>query len=834
MAEQQEAPFSYDPLLQRLFLTPEEKASKEKGRLIIKQFYSQQTSNDTNLNYYKARNARYVMLLLWAKGSQPMQEFLDYMNVSDGNKAWVNMDTTPQRLAAQFVGTLVESMAKNKTYARVDAIDAGSQSEKENRMFDALFRMHEVETINELQQQSGIQLEPKGVYVPDDELSAKVYFEIEDRLPKEIRFEEMIALVMDNIKFDRIVNRKTIYDLTVLNLAATRIEKLGTKEYTVRRCIPTNIIYNFFMNDSGDAEVDMIGDFYNLKVKDIRSRFGISAERQNGLSEKEIYELAKLSTNKNIGTFNYMWNDTYSLNTFNGNRPYDDCSILVLDCSINCGENRYFVSKTDAFGKENISIKKNVPYQQKTKDGKIIEQDKPDNVSIITKEKKQWMRGVYAPYGDKMLYWGEDDFIINPFLDVANPLCPYTIQIPNNDGEYVPSLFERIMEPLREYSLVKLKRKQLISQIRPSGIRIDVETARNLDLGTGDTIPWEEVLRIFNQTGNEVWSSKGLDPLQREAPPISNTAVDTTVQKIVELTNVLDSIRAEIRQLIGVPQYRDGSDVGDRTSGVLQEQQETASYNVTDFVLNSNNQLWEDTDYKLCLLYWNDIVKEEPESKDDLLNTRFKVSVKMKSTEYEKAQLEKDIDRYSQVPDAQGNPSLTLKDAMMIREIEDPKLARWYLTKTVEENRKKAKSDSDRNIQLNAEAQQKSLEAKGEIDKAAQADKLAAEKDLEMFKSSQAKELALLNGVLNIASKGLAVPPEWAAAISQLVPNITIPLSIENKHLSQMADQQDMVQQQQNGQQQMQEPPDQENAESQQEPQHQEQQEIPPQNQVMQ
>ena len=97
-----------DPLLDRFFLSPEEKASKEKGKQIIKAFYTQQTSSapstSTNLNFYQARKAKQEMLLLWAKGSQAMQEFLDYMNVSDGNKAWVNMDMTPQRIAAQFVG----------------------------------------------------------------------------------------------------------------------------------------------------------------------------------------------------------------------------------------------------------------------------------------------------------------------------------------------------------------------------------------------------------------------------------------------------------------------------------------------------------------------------------------------------------------------------------------------------------------------------------------------------------------------------------------------------------------------------------------------------------
>ena len=66
----------------------------------------------------------------------------------------------------------------------MEAIDDGSKTEKENRMFEALFRMKEAETVNAMQMETGFQLEPEGAYVPDDELSAQVYFELEDRLPK--------------------------------------------------------------------------------------------------------------------------------------------------------------------------------------------------------------------------------------------------------------------------------------------------------------------------------------------------------------------------------------------------------------------------------------------------------------------------------------------------------------------------------------------------------------------------------------------------------------------------------------------------------------------------
>jgi len=774
-----------DPLLARFFLSPEERKLKEKGKAIVKAFWNIQMNNDSNINFFKLRNARQIELLLWAKGSQKMTEFLDYINISDANKSWVNIDMTQSRIAAQFTGTLIESLSKNKTYPCVTAIDDGSVSEKEDRQFEALYRMHDVENIDQVQQATGLMVEPPNAYVPDDEISAKVYFELEDRLPKEIKFEKLLLKLQKDINFDRIANRKTLTNLTVLNAGFTKIEKCEGG-YTVRVCVPTNMVYNFFMNDSGEYEVTEVGEFYNLKVKDFRTKFGKSETRPDGLTEKEIFELAKLSTNKNIGTFNYMWNDNWALTTYNLNRPYDDCSILVLDCEINCGEYVYYKETTDNYGRINIEQKKSIPYQQVTKEGQIIQQEKPENVEIIKRQRNTWMRGVYAPYGDKMLYWGVPDLIISNFTNYAKPLSSYSINIPNNDGEYVPSLFERIMEPLREYQLTKLKRKQLIAKVKPSGIRIDVESARNLDLGNGDTIAWEEVVRIFDQTGNELWSSRGVDPLQRETPPLSNTVQDESINKIIGLTTVLQGIIAEIRQLIGVPTYRDGSDVGDRTAAKLAEGQNQSSYNVTDYILNSNNQLWEETFYKICLLYWNDIVKDEPASQNDMLNTRFDIKIKTKSTEYEQQRLEQDIQRFSQMPDAQGNPSITLKDAMIIREIMDTynyKLANWYLTTTYESNRKKAIDDSMKLQQQNAQVQQESLMQKAQMDKEAQAEKLQAEKEMAEYKALQEMKVKIVEGTFQVAAKGAdaQMPPWLMPIIQQLVPNIIIPIASENQ-----------------------------------------------------
>jgi len=388
---------SSNPLLQRFFDSPAERQNIENGKRIVSDFYQQQVSNQTSLNFFLGRKQKWQELLLWAKGSQDMKQFLNMIDVLDANKAYVNLDTTPQRIAAKFVGTLVESMAKNKTYPQVKAIDDGSMNEKQQRLFDALYRMYDKDLINQLSEEAGVQFEPPNAYVPDDEISAKVYFELEDRLPKEMRFEQMLLNTQNNIKFERVLNRKGIFDLVTLNFEATKIERLAPKSYTVRKCVPTNMVYNFFMNDTGEQEISMIGEFYNLKVKDFRARFGKTEDRPQGLTEKQIFDLAKLSSNKNIGVFNYMWNDTWASTTYYMTRPYDDSSILVYDVEVNFAEEQYYTAKKETYGRDNYSAKKTIPYQQKTKDGKIIEQPKPDDTEVIKRKKNTWMRGVYAP-----------------------------------------------------------------------------------------------------------------------------------------------------------------------------------------------------------------------------------------------------------------------------------------------------------------------------------------------------------------------------------------------------------------------------------------------------
>lgn len=779
-----------DVLLQINFDDPAKKQDKNYGKRILSEIYRQQ--NNTSTQFFRGRNIQWGENDLWATGMQNMNEFSDYIS-TEGNKAYTPVDMTPNRTGAQFVGVLIDSMSQNDEYPCVKAVDDGSIKEKEQRKIDALFRMREIETIDKLQKLSGIQLESANAYVPDDELSAEVYFKLEDRLPKEVEFEEKLSKIMSDNKYKQ-KSRTTKRDLIVFNCAATKIEKLPNGFISIRKCNAPNLIYNFIMSDSGQMELSYIGEVYTLKIKDLRRKYGRSDENTKGLSEKECFDMAATASKYNIGNrFNFSWMESYAYSQY---RPYDDYGIEVFDCEVQTFDADYYTSKTDSFGKENITPKKNIP------------QPTSERARVIKSSKLTWYRGIWAIKSDKMIYWGLPDLTIRPFMNISESLSSYSVQIPNNNGSYIPSLFERGLSPLRKWTLTDLKVKQILANMRPSGVAFDIEQMRDIDLGLGNSTSPMEILKIYNQTGNIPFSSLGVNPAKEQGVPIKELANAGSVQQLQELQMVLDSSMQELRSLWGVPLYRDGSDLPPRMGQGVVENQTANSNNVTDFINFSDKELWDETLYKCCLLLWDEVVLNK--GRKDLMDTEFEVTVELRPTAYEKQMLEQNIQIAMKSVDPSTNkPLLSFKDAFKIRNIENYKLAEMYLANMIERNEKMASMKQQSDQQANIQSQQQSAQQAAQAQQQMQQDKIDSEKDMLNFKSTKEKELALLNGVLQIAAKGISIPPEFMTLVQLLVPNIAIPLSEENKEMQQGIEQKDAMeqqeaqaQQQSNGQQQ--------------------------------
>jgi len=768
-----------NPLLSANFDSPEKKKSKAYGKKLLSDIYRQQNTN-TNTAFYGARITRWREVWDWVMGRQSTKEFLDYTGI-DGNQSFINVDTTPNRIGPQFVETLVNSMAQNEEYPCVTAVDISSMNEKEEEKREALFRMHDVDNINEVQQAVGMAVEPPNAYVPDDELSAEVYFKLEAKLPKEIEAEEKLEKTMADNEYN-MLKRRLLRCLIGLNCGATKIDKQDYGFIAIRDCVPANMVYNFMQTDSGKRELSYIGEIYSLKIRDLRKKYGKSEQRPDGLSEKEIFDIASTASRANVSNrFYYYWSDSY---IYTADRPYDDFNIEVFDCEIKLFDTDFYVSKVDNFGKENIQPKRGIP--------------KPtsERATVISKDKYTVYRGVWAVKSDAMIYWGLPDLVIKPFMDISESLFSYTINIPNNDGDYVPSLFERALSPLRLISLCELRIKGLVSAMAPAGVSYDVERARDIDLGNGNVLGVFDVLKIRNQTGVVLWSSAGLNPNEKnERAPIEGVANAESVQQLNELATIRAGAIQEIRSLLGVPLYRDGSDLPPRMGAAVVENQTANSNNVTDFILNGFHQLIQETLYKVTLIQWDDEVIKK--GRDELMNTVYQVAVEMKPTAYEKQLIEANIAVWSKTLDGNGNPLLSPKDVFRIRNIKNYKLQDLYLSNVVETNRRRAEEDKAKREEATFQAQQQSaLQAKQMEDKMQQ-DKLQMEADLKEKESRNKKEEIILTGLFELAKNGLQVPSDLKQIVSLMIPNLAIPLAQENKEMQDAIIQQQQAEMQQ-------------------------------------
>ena len=137
------------------------------------------------------------------------------------------------------------------------------------------------------------------------------------------------------------------------------------------------------------------------------------------------------------------------------------------------------------------------------------------------------------------------------------------------------------------------------------------------------------------------------------------------------------------------------------------------------------------------------------------------------------------------VDSSTGKPLLSFKDAFKIRNIENYKLAEMYLANMIETNERRSQTEKDKREQANIQAQQQSATMANEQALQIQQEKLQQEKDIKEFESTKQKELALLNGLMQSISKGVIDPNTIMPAIQQLVPNITIPLTVENQQMKQ-------------------------------------------------
>jgi hypothetical protein len=642
-----------------------------------------------NSGYFSRRNKKFEKNRKFSRGKQPMQEFLDLLNV-DGKEAFVNLDMKAPAIAPKFMQVIIGGFIKRDEKVKATAIDPVSVERKKYDRDEAEFRMNFGDEVRGIEQQVGIKLMAEGEFTPEDYDELELYFGLEYQLPEEILFEKGCDYVFYENGWP-VIKRKLLEDISETGLGATKVSTGADGKINIRRVVPENSFYGF-SNYDDFRDVSFIGEVLSMKLVDIRNQYP-------NFPEEKIW---KLATQSKQYTQTVKWDDRFR---YSIDRPYDDWTVDVLDYEIKTIDTMMYQAKTNKFGNLIVEKKDKAP------------QRLGDNKELITKDMYVIYRGVYVLNTDTMLEWGVAKNMIKPSTTkgMADAYFSYSVYMHENLDLENMAIPERMETSIRQMTLAHLKIQQLIAKLRPSGLIIDIDSLSDINIGQAKALSPLELQAVYDQTGNIYYKRRTEDGDNINSVPIQEAPNSGSVSQIQQLIMVYNHYLDRLRDEIGVNEYREGSGVNPKLGLGVQQAQIQASNNATDFIYDAYLSLYQQTAFKISLLLYDSVSYggrqySEYLSPEKVKGKQFDVKIEVMPDEKERQFLE------GMIQTALSAGMVEFEDAFRIRSIKNVKLAEMYLSKAKKNKQKEEMKKAQMNSEMNAQAQQQSIQAKAQAD----------------------------------------------------------------------------------------------------------------------
>jgi hypothetical protein len=643
-----------------------------------------------NSGYFSRRNKKFEKNRKFSRGKQPMQEFLDLLNV-DGKEAFVNLDMKAPAIAPKFMQVIIGGFMKRDEKVRATAIDPVSVERKKYDRDEAEFRMNFGDEVRGIEQQAGVKLMAEGDFTPADYDELELYFGLEYQLPEEILFEKGCDYVFYENGWP-VIKRKLLEDVSETGLGATKVTTGPNGKINLRRVVPENSFYGF-SNYDDFRDVSFIGEVLSMKLVDIRNQYP-------NMPEEKIWQLAKQAKQYSQSV---KWDDRFR---YSIDRPYDDWTVDVLDYEIKTIDSMMYQAKTNKYGNLTAVDRKDKAPQRLG-----------DNKELITKDMYVIYRGVYVLNTDTMLEWGVAKNMIKPSStkEIADAYFSYSVYMHENLDLENMAIPERMETSIRQMTLAHLKIQQLIAKLRPSGLIIDIDSLSDINIGQAKALSPLELQAVYDQTGNIYYKRRTEDGDSQNGIPIQEAPNSGSVSQIQQLIMVYNHYLERLRDEIGVNEYREGSGVNPKLGLGVQQAQIQASNNATDFIYDAYLSLYQQTAFKISLLLYDSVLYGGRQyadylSPDKVKGKQFDVKIEVMPDEKERQFLE------GMIQTALSAGMVDFEDAFRIRSIKNTKLAEMYLKKAKKNKEKSEMEKARQNSEMNAQSQQQSIQAKAQAD----------------------------------------------------------------------------------------------------------------------
>lgn len=653
----------------------------------------------------KQRQTRFDYNKAYAQGMQPMQEFLDYLDIN-GQQPYSNIDFTPLPIAIPLLQRIKDRFNQRIEKIRCNSIDPVSISKKNKAKMDAKFRMEFKDQIAQIEQQSGIQLEDPDAFTPEDTEELDVHFGFTYKQREEVMMEQGIDLVLYDNQWTETKN-SILDDLLIYGFSGTKTNIDNNGRIKIRRINPYNLVVSYSeRSDMNDLE--WVGEVFYMSITDVRQQY------PGKISEEELFNLSKSMVGKfnNPASFTFTWNYQYA-NAIA--RPYDAFRVPVLQLSLKTLYNITYEKNEDRFGKTILDK------TTKVKDGKDYVKSKPFYVEY---------EGAWICDTNYLLHWGIANNMAKPNDNLQECILPYTIYMYNNNRMTNKPVIETIIPSIKQMQLAHLQIQKIVSQAAPDGYTVDIAGMADVDLGNGKgALQPMELIRIYKQTGVIFYKGQVDDTEGNSRPPITPLNVPFTA-KLESFINLYNFELNKLERMLGSNSLDQGIISNQAVGkGVLDSARQIGE-NSINYVYNSYLNILERTAKLTQMRLWDILVFGKKgyegykyalgsdrvdyirlEAEDEFEKTNFDVKIEATIDDNAKQMLENNIQQ------ALAQQSIELEDAIQIRLLDNPKAANYYLVSAQKKRRKlrmeEAKSNSEMQMQQAVQAAQ--AKSQGEL-----------------------------------------------------------------------------------------------------------------------
>lgn len=677
------------------------KDSEEYGLKIMKVAYSQWLNGYGGVSQ-KQRQVRFDYNKSYATGQQPMQEFLDYLDIN-GQQPYSNLDFTPLPIAIPIINRIKDRFNQRIEKIKCNAVDPISVSKKNKEKMESQFRMEYKDKIAQLQEESGIQLEDPNAFTPEDNDENEVFYGFNYKQREEVMMEQGIDLVMYDNDWSE-VKDAILDDLITFGISGTKTFIDANGRIRVRKVNAYNLIVSYSeRNDFKDIE--WIGEIVYTPIADVRLMY------PDKYSEEELFNLAKNSASKygNPASWAFTWNYQYA-NAFA--RPYDSFRVPVLNMSFKTLYNLKYEKNQDRFGKTILDK------TTKTKEGKEYVSSKPYYVEY---------QGAWICDTNKMLQWKVANNQIKSQSDLQDVLLPYCLYMYNNNRMTNKPIIETMIPSIKQMQLAHLQMQKIVAQAAPDGYTVDIAGLADVDLGNGKgSLQPIELIRIYKQTGVIFYKGQVDDMEGNTRPPITplNVPFTAKLNAFIELYNFE---LAKLERMIGSNSLDQGAISNQAVGAKVLDSARQIGESSINYIYNGYLNIYERTARLTQMRLWDILVFGKKgyegykyalgedrveyiklEAENGFETTNFDVKIEATIDAAEKQQLEANIQQ------ALAQQSIELEDAIQIRLLNNPKAANYYLVSAQKKRRKLRMEEAQQNSQMQMQQAVQAAQAKSQ------------------------------------------------------------------------------------------------------------------------